>query len=180
MDEHSQLTDNNLPAGDRKAPFLDTVTGRFAVVAMVALILVGAVALTVVLRDRDDASARSSAPQFEGDFEVTGAEVVSIEPSEISGSCPAEAFFSAEIQTTGAEGTFVYRWIFDDAGPTAPEMASLPPGVASITVNLERAMGGAEDKFRNMSEQVMLQIVEQNGEPGSLESDKRTFNIACS
>ncbi len=182
MDEQQQHPSDAPASGnDDAAAFLDTVTGRLAVVFMVALILAGSVAIVKVVRDRNDASANQapSARLLDRDFAVTGSEVLSITPPVITGACPVETHFTANIQTTGAEGIIRYRWFFDDAGATEPEEVLLPAEVSSIDVELVKPMGGPDGKYSGMTEQVSIQILEQNGEEIPVASRKSSFTIAC-
>jgi hypothetical protein len=82
--------------------FLDSMTGRIAAVAMVALILAGVVAIIFVVRDRNDASTNQSPSErlLNRDFAVTGSEVLSIDPPVVSGTCPVDTHFTAIIRTT--------------------------------------------------------------------------------
>lgn len=183
MDEQHQQTDKTPPTGDESTPaFLHTVTGRLAAVLMVVLIIVGTVALVVLLRDRNDASANQNPSEelLDLDLAVTGAEVVRVDPPAVSGICPVEMTFTADINTTGGEGTILYRWFFDDAGATEPEEIFLPVGVTNASVELHKIMGGSDGKYANLSEQVSIQILEQNGEEVSITSSKHSFSIACS
>ena len=182
MDENPTQSDNTVPPEEESGPaFLDSVTGRITAVAMVALILAGIVAITFVLRGREDASAEQSPSERlrNRDFAVTGSEVLSINPPVISGTCPVETRFTAEIQTTGAQGTLVYRWFFDDAGATATQELELLAGETSVIVELTQAMGGSEGKFQGMTEQVAIQVLEQDGESIPVASRKSSFSIIC-
>ncbi|MEZ4570048.1 MAG: hypothetical protein R2849_06920 [Thermomicrobiales bacterium] len=162
--------------------FLDSVLGRLIAVSMTALIVVGVVAIVIVLRGRGNASASEdpSARLLNRDFAVTGSEVLSIDPPLVSGACPADVHFTAEIRTTGGEGSLVYRWFFDDAGATEPEEISIQDGQTSVTVEMTKSMGGSDSKYRGLGEEVSIQVLEQDGESVPVASRKSSFTIACS
>jgi hypothetical protein len=174
--EEQPQTDEGNDAG-----LLDTVVGRLIALSMAVLIVAGVIAIVVLINKRDDASANQlpSERLLDRDFAVTGSEVLSIDPPVVSGACPADIHLTAEIRTTGAEGTLVYRWFFDDAGATEEQVLDIEAGQRSVTVELTRSVGGPEGKYNGLSERVSIQVLEQNGEQVPVASRKSSFTIAC-
>jgi hypothetical protein len=184
MPDHPEPLDIEDQSQEDEEPapgLLDSVLGRLIAVSMAALIVAGVIAIVVILNNRDEASAnqRPSERLLDRDFAVTGSSVLSINPAVVSGACPAEVHLTAEIQTTGAEGTLVYRWHFDDAGPTEPETLELESGQTSILVELTTQVGGPAGKYQGLGEQVSIQVLEQDGEQIPVASRKSSFTIAC-
>lgn len=181
MEDQPRQVDTSPARSGSDPAFLDTIAGRLAVVVIAAVLLAGAVAAILVLRDRGDASA-SHQPVESADpseFVVTGAEVVSVDPPSITGVCPVEVRFTGEFQTSGGSGTVVYQWFFSDAGPTEPQSVDLPSGERSVTVELTREFGGSDARYRDMTEQVEILVLEQNGKIAPVSSTGHSFTIAC-
>lgn len=182
MSEHPDFIEEATQPDDQpQAGLLDTVAGRMIALVMAVLIVAGVIAIVVLFNNRDDASANQlpSERLLDRDFAVTGSEVLAIDPPLVSGTCPVDVHLTAEIRTTGAEGTLVYRWFFDDAGATEPQTLEVEAGQRSVMVDLTKAMGGPDGKYQGLSEHVSIQILEQNGEETPIASRKSSFTIAC-
>ena len=179
--------DNDIPdehaepeSSETDGDILDSVGARIAALVMGTLILAGIGAIVFIFLNRDTSDDdRPNSTFLNRDFAVVGSEVLSINPPLINGSCPAEAHFTAEIRTTGGEGTLVYRWFFDDAGPTEAQELSVEGGTTRVSVDLTKSLGGSDSKYEALSEQVSIQVLEQDGEAIPVASRKSSFTIAC-
>lgn len=160
---------------------LDTVAGRLALVGMVALLIAGVSAVVVlsgVFSDETDANAAGRPSErllHTDDFEVTGLRVLTIDPPAVTGRCPVPVTFTAEIDTTGAAGTLLYRWFWQDAGESEAQELEVDEGQKRTTVTIERPFGSADPRYQGFVEAASIQVLE----PVPIASRPLTFRMNC-
>jgi hypothetical protein len=81
------------------------------------------------------------------------------------------------MQAIGATGTLAFRWLFSDARAADTKHLAALAGKTSIVVELTMPMGGSEGKFQGVTEQVAIQILEQDSESIPVASHKNFFTI---
>lgn len=160
---------------------LDTVVGRLALVGMVALLIAGVIAVVVLSGVfSNDTNANAAERPSErllrsDDFGVTGLRVLTIDPPAMTGSCPVPVTFTAEIDTTGAAGTLLYRWFWQDAGESEAQELEVDEGQTRTTVTTARPFGSAGPRYKGFVEAVSIQVLE----PVPTASRRLTFRMNC-